>query len=168
MTVQDLMENIAVDPALEGIATADDFVFAIDFGDTASGDPLTYLVAQEGVTEVSGAMSAQTQDSQYLRTGLVTTKTGNSKSFTLNGDRYRQDPFQEALLSHAMKWGIGAQVVKPYVYFDRFTGIGETGKVSIAVEGDYSNAAGSNAGISASLGVQGTPAVYNYTPPVVP
>lgn len=168
MTVQELMETQAVDPSLEGIATADDFVFAIDFGDTPSGDPLSYLVAQEGVTEASGSMSAKTQTSQYLRTGERETKTGNSKKFALNGDRYRGDAFQEAMLAHKLKWGTGTSVVKPYVYFDMLTGKGETGKVSISVEGDFANGAGGNAGISASMSVQGTPVVYTYTPPVVP
>lgn len=166
MTVQELMAGVTVDPTLEGIATADDFVFAVDFSDTPTDDPLTYLVAQDGVTEVSGAMSAQNQESQYLRTGKITTKTGNSKSFTLNGDRYRKDPFQEKLLSHAMKWGTGVKVVKPYVYFDMLTGKGEKGKVSISIEGDYANAAGSNAGVSATMGVQGTP--EEYTIPTTP
>ncbi len=165
MTVADVMRDITPDAALEGIATADDFLFGIDFGETASDDPNTYLAAQDGVTEVSGAMSAQTQDSQYLRTGLVTTKTGNSKAFTLNGDRYRNDPFQEALLAHTLKWGTGARVVKPYVYFDMLTGKGEKGKVAINIEGDLANAAGSNAGISATLNVQGVPAEYTYAPP---
>ena len=165
MTVAELMEGIVPSATLEGVATSDDMVFAIDFSDTPSGTPTSYLVAQAGVTEVSGAMSAQTQDSQYLRTGLITTKTGNSKTFTLNGDRYRRDPFQEALLAHKLKWGTGATVVKPYVYFDMLTGKGETGKVSIAIEGDLSNAAGSNAGIGASMGVQGVPSEYTYAPP---
>ena len=165
MTVTELMNGITVDPAAEGIATADDFVFAIDFATTPTDDPKTYIVAQAGVTEVSGAMSAQTAESQYLRTGLVTTKTGNSKTFTLNGDRYRSDAFQEALLSHAMKWATGAAVVKPYVYFDMVTGKGEEGKVAINVEGDLANAAGSNAGISVTMNVQGTPKEYVFSAP---
>lgn len=164
MTVAELMTGVTMDPTLEGIATADDFVFGIDF-DGTGGDPSTYVVAQAGITEVSGAMSAQTQDSQYLRTGSVSTKTGNSKSFTLSGDRYRADPFQEALLAHSMKWGTGASVIKPYVYFDMLTGKGETGKVSISIEGDLANAAGSSAGISATLGVQGTPSEYTFIAP---
>lgn len=168
MTVAELMQGITPTPALEGVAAADDFVFAIDFSSTATDDPDTYLVAQAGVTEASGAMSAQTQDSQYLRTGLVTTKTGNSKSFTINGDRYRADPFQEALFDHNIKWGTGSSVVKPYVYFDMLTGKGEKGKVSISVEGDVANSAGNNAGISATLNVQGVPSEYTYTPATTP
>ncbi len=164
MNVAEIMQNITPNASLEGVATAEDFIFAIDFADTAANDPLTYLVAQAGVTEVSGSMSSTTQDSQYLRTGVVTTKTGNSKSFTLNGDRYRNDPFQEALLEHKLKWGTGAAVVKPYVYFDMLTGKGEKGKVAINIEGDFANGAGSNAGISATLNVQGMPEEYTYAP----
>ncbi len=165
MTVADVMTGITPTPDLEGIATADDMVFALDAATTPSGDPTTYLVAQQGITEASGAMSSTTQDSQYLRTGLITTKTGNSKAFTLTGDRYRSDPFQEFIFSHAIKWGTGANVVVPYVYFDMLTGKGEQGRVAINITGDLSNAAGSNAGIGATLNVQGVPTEYTYTPP---
>ena len=168
MTVQELMENIAIDPNLEGIATADDMVFAIDFASNLTDDPLAFLVAQLGISEVSGAISGQSQSATYLRAGEVTTKTGTSKAFTLSGDRYRMDAFQEALLDHDLKWGRGVAVVKPYVYFDMLTGKGERGKVAITIEGDLANGAGSNGGISGTLNVQGTPSVYTYTPPVVP
>lgn len=117
------------------------------------------------MTELSGANTAQTQTNQYLRTGEVTTKTGTSKAFTLSGDRYRGDPFQEALLDHKLKYGTGSAVVKPYVYFDMLTGKGETGTVSINVEGDYANGAGSNAGISATFNSQSTPKAYTYAAP---
>ena len=165
MTVQELMEGISVDPNLEGIATADDMVFGIDFASIPTDDPLTYLVAQLGISEVSGALSGQTQSATYLRAGEVTTKTGTSKAFTLSGDRYRMDDFQEAILAHDLKWGRGVSVVKPYVYFDMLTGKGERGKVAITIEGDFANGAGSNGGISGTLNVQGTPTEYTYTPP---
>ena len=37
--------------------------------------------------------------------------------------------------------------------------------MSISIEGDLSNAAGSNAGIGATMGVQGVPVEYTYAPP---
>lgn len=165
MNLAELMQDTAPSASLAGIATADDFVFALDFENNPDADPNTYLVAQEGLTEVSGAMSTQTQSNTYLRAGEVTTVTGHSKAFSLSGDRYRNDPFQEAILAHALKWGTGTSVIRPYVYFDMLTGKGEKGRVAISIEGDFANGAGGNAGISATFNVQGKPAEYTYTPP---
>lgn len=161
MTLSELMNGRTPDPAFEGFSTADDMVLAIDFTGTAS-DPGAYIVAQEGITEQSGALSAQTQDSQYLRTGQVTTKTGTSRSFTVSGDRYNGDAFQDAILSHAIKYGTGQAVIKPYVYFNLLTGKGEQGKISIAVEDDLAGAAGENASFSATLTSTTKPTEYTY------
>lgn len=162
MTVAQLMAGVTPDPAFEGFSTADDMVLAIDFTGTAA-DPSAYLIAQEGITEQSGALSPENKDATYLRTGKVSTKTGTSRSFTVNGDRYHGDAFQDALLAHALKYGTGQSVIKPYVYFDRLTGKGEQGKVSIAIEDDLSGAAGENASFSATLTSVGIPTEYTYS-----
>ena len=164
MTLSELMTGRTPDPAFEGFSTADDMVLAIDFTGEAS-DPGEYTVAQEGITEQSGALSAQTQDSKYLRTGQVTVKTGTSRSFSVSGDRYNGDAFQDALLSHAIKFGTGQAVIKPYVYFNILTGQGEQGKISIAVEDDLAGAAGENASFTATLTSTVKPAEYTYTAP---
>lgn len=163
MTLSELMNGRTPNPAFEGFSTADDMVLAIDFTGEAS-DPGTYTVAQEGITEQSGALSAQTQDSQYLRTGQVTVKTGTSRSFTVSGDRYNGDPFQDAILSHAIKYGTGQAVIKPYVYFNILTGKGEQGKISITVEDDLAGAAGENASFTATLTSTVKPTEYTYAP----
>ena len=163
MKLSELMQGRTPDAAFEGFSTADDMVLAIDFTGTAT-DPNQYTVAQEGITEQSGALAAQTQDSQYLRTGQVTIKTGTSRSFTLSGDRYNGDDFQDAILSHAIKFGTGQAVIKPYVYFNMLTGKGEQGKLSIAVENDLSGAAGENASFSATLTSTIKPTEYTYAP----
>lgn len=162
MTVAQLMAGVTPDPAFEGFSTADDMVLAIDFTGTAT-NPTAYLIAQEGITEQSGALSPENKDATYLRTGKVSTKTGTSRSFTVNGDRYHGDAFQDALLAHALKYGTGQSVIKPYVYFDRLTGKGEQGKVSIAIEDDLSGAAGENASFSATLTSVGIPKEYTYS-----
>lgn len=163
MTVAELMQGVTPNPDFEGFSTADDMVLAVDFTGTAT-DPNEYTVAQYGITEQSGALTPQTQDSQYLRTGQVTTKTGTSRGFTVTGDRYHKDDFQDNILSHAIKYGTGQAVIKPYVYFDRLTGAGEKGKVAIAVEDDLSGAAGENASFSANLTSTVKPDEYAYTP----
>lgn len=166
MKLSELMAGRTPAPTFEGFSTADDMVLAIDFTGVAT-TPATFTVAQEGITEQSGALSAQTQDSQYLRTGQVTIKTGTSRSFTVSGDRYNGDEFQDAILSHAIKYGIGQTVIKPYIYFNMLTGKGERGSLSIAVEDDLSGAAGENASFSATLTSTSKPTEYTYstTPP---
>lgn len=165
MKLSELMTGRTPSASFEGFSTADDMVLAIDFTGEAT-DPGQYVVAQEGITEQSGALSAQTQDSQYLRTGQVTIKTGTSRSFTVNGDRYNGDEFQDAILSHAIKFGTGQAVIKPYVYFNMLTGKGEKGSISITVEDDLSGAAGENASFSATLTSTIKPTEYTYAPSV--
>ncbi len=161
MKLSQLMADATPSAAFEGITTADDFVLAVDFTESAAttGD---YVVAQEGMTELSGELETLTQESQYLRGGKQTVKTGTQRTFTLTGERFIGDEFQDALMAHGMKYGTGQSVIKPYVYFNILTGIGEKGTVSIAVESDPSGAAGENAGISAVLSARGTPSVYTY------
>ena len=54
-------------------------------------------------------------------------------------------------------------MIKPYVYFCMLTGKGEQGLISIVIDEDPSGAAGSNAGIKATLTAKGTPAEYTYS-----
>jgi len=168
MTVSQLMEGKTPNPQFEGFSTADDMVLAIDFTGSAS-TPQTFTVAQDGITNQSGSLSARTKDSQYLRTGQVTTKTGTSRAFKLSGDRYHKDDFQDALLAHELKYGTGQAVIKPYVYFNMLTGKGERGSISIVVEDDLSGEAGDNASFSATLTSTALPKAYTYeaaaTPP---
>ena len=163
MTLSELMNGRTPDPAFEGFSTADDMVLAIDFTGEAA-DPGQFTVAQEGITEQSGALSAQTQDSQYLRTGQVTVKTGTSRSFTVSGDRYNGDAFQDAILSHAIKFGTGQAVIKPYVYFNLLTGKGERGKIARPVEAALAGAARDNASFTATRTSPVKPTEYTYAP----
>lgn len=161
MTIAELMKDVTPSAEFEGFSTADDMVLAIDFtGEAAS--PAAYTVAQEGITEQSGTLTPETKESIYLRAGKVTAKTGTSRSFTVSGDRYHNDDFQDALLAHSLKYGTGQNVIRPYVYFDRLTGKGEQGKVSISVESDLTGTAGENATFSATMSSVGVPAEYTY------
>lgn len=161
MKLSELMAKTTLRPDFSGIVTADDYVLAVGFGDKE--DPDDYLVAQEGVTEHSGSLAANTAESTYIRSGKQTTKTGTTRTFNVTGDRYCGDPFQDALLGHGIKYGTGQDVIKPYVYLNRITGKGETGLVSIVVDEDPSGAAGANAGFKATLTAKGTPEEYTYT-----
>lgn len=163
MKLSELMSGVTPKPEFEGVVTAGDYVLAVDFsGEAASPDE--YIVADGGVTEQSGALEATTAESTYLRSGTTETKTGTKRTFTVAGDRMAADAFQEELLSHAIKYGTGQKVIKPYVYFCMLTGKGEQGSLSIAVEDDQGGEAGGNATWSATLTSKGTPKEYTYSP----
>lgn len=161
MKLSELMNGKAPNGDFEGFSTADDLVLAIDFEGTGA-NPGDFIVAQVGISDQSASLSAETKDSQYLRTGKVTLKTGTSREFKVTGDRYVGDAFQDAVLAHSMKFGTGQSVIKPYVYFNMLTGKGEKGKVSISVEDDLSGAAGENASFSATLASTEKPTEYTY------
>lgn len=161
MKLSDLMAAAELQPTFTGVVTADDFVLAVGFENEPSPDD--YLVAQEGITEHSGSMSANTAENTYIRGGKQTTKTGTTRAFNVTGDRYCGDAFQDALLAHEIKYGTGQAVIKPYVYFNRITGKGEKGLISIVVDEDPNGAAGANAGFKATLTAKGTPEEYTYT-----
>ena len=167
MKLSDLMAEVTVTPGYAGIVSANDMVLAIGFsGNEASPDD--YLVAQEGITEHSGSMTAQTAESNYIRSGQQSTKTGTTRAFNLTGDRFCGDAFQDALLAHAIKYGTGQAVIKPYVYFNMLNGKGEQGTISIVVDEDPNGAAGANAGFKATLTAKGTPQEYTYTKSAAP
>ena len=163
MKLGDFMAGRTPNPDHSGFSNADDMVLAVGLG-SAAAEPNDYTAAVVGITEASGALDAQTQDANYLYTGPVSIKTGTSRTFTVSGDRCHGDEFQDALLSHAVKYGTGQAVIKPYVYFGMLTGKGEKGEVSIAVEEDLSGAAGERASFSAALTSVGKPTEYTYVP----
>lgn len=159
------------DPAFAGFETADDMVLAVDFEGTAAS-PDEYLVAQVGIREHSGALDSQTEDSQYIRTGLVSIKTGTTRNLTINGDRRYADEFQDALNAHVIKYGRGQTVIKKYVYFSLLTGYGEAGEASIIFADDKGGEAGSKTTFSVTMTSTEEPVEYTYAgtpvPPVEP
>ena len=154
------MAKITVDPAFTGPVTADDMGFGVGLGEAATIPD--YLVADNGVTEVTGSLEAQTQDNTYLRRGQVSTKTGTNRTFSVSADRIVGDAFQDALQAHAIKYGTGAKVIFPYVYFNGLTGKGEKGKVSIAITDEFSGAASEMAQFAAEFSSTDKPEVYQY------
>ena len=162
MTVTELMAGHTPKPEYAGIANADDYVLAVDFSGTAENVG-AYLVAIDGVTSHAATLEGTTSDKNYLHRGPTSSKTATKRTFALAGDRFLGDAFQEALLAHSMKFGKGADVVRPYVYFCMLTGKGEQGKVTIQVGDDTAGEAGASATFSATLTAFGEPAEYTYT-----
>lgn len=168
MKLSELMKGHTPSVDFEGFVTNDDFVLAMDC--TADGDavsPAQYAVVQLGVAGLDAQLNPVTQDRQYIRAGQSTTKTGTQRSFKVSGDRYVGDEFQDLAMSHAVKYGTGSTVIRPYVYFCMLNGKGEQGKASIIVNSDASGNAGESAGIDVELKKSGDmPNEYTWTAPV--
>lgn len=167
MLLSELMATAKVNPTFTGFVTNDDWVLAVDCGETPATDFTeveTFAVVQMGIAGLDSNMNPITQDKVYLRAGQSTSKTGNQRSFALTGDRYIGDDFQDFVLSHEIKYGTGQTVVRKYVYFNIVTGKGEQGEVCIIVNSDGSGEAGNSSEIDIELKKSGSaPAEYEWT-----
>lgn len=164
MKLSELMQGLTPEAAFEGFATNDDFVLAIDISAEGTAEVSDYVVAQLGVAGLDAQMNPVTQDKQYIRAGQSTTKTGSQRAFKVSGDRYIGDEFQDFALSHAIKYGTGNSVIRPYVYLCVLNGKGEKGKASIIVNSDGSGNSGENSAIDIDVKKAGSnPEEYTYT-----
>ena len=167
MKLSELMSGVTLNPDFEGVVTNDDMVLAIDCGSSPATDWSSaedFATVQLGIAGLDSNMNPITQDKTYLRAGQSTTKTGNQRTFSVSGDRYVGDEFQDFALSHAVKYGTGQAVVRKYVYFNIITGKGEQGEVSIIVNSDGSGEAGNSSEIDIELKKSGAaPTEFNYT-----
>ena len=165
MKLSELMKNHTPKTDYEGWATNDDFVLAMGITGEEAGEG-DYEVVQMGVAGLDAQLNPITQDKTYIRAGQSTTKTGSQRSFAVSGDRYIGDPFQDFAFSHAVQYGVGNAVIKPYVYFCILNGKGEKGQASIIVNSD----GGGNAGESSAIDIEirkagGNPTEYTWTDP---
>lgn len=167
MKLSELMAGKTPNPNFTGFVTNDDFVLAVDCGETAATDFTDvggFAVVQLGVAGLDSNLNPITQDKTYIRAGQSTAKTGNQRSFSVTGDRYAGDEFQDFVLSHDVKYGTGQTVVRKYVYFNIITGKGESGECCIIVNSDGSGEAGNSAEIDLELKKSGAaPAEYEYS-----
>lgn len=167
MKLSELMANHTVNKTFTGFVTNDDWVLAVDCGETAATDfskVTDFAVVQMGVAGLDSNLNPITQDKTYIRAGQSTAKTGNQRSFAVTGDRYIGDEFQDFALSHAIKYGTGQSVVRKYVYFNIITGEGEQGEAVIIVNSDGSGEAGNSSEIDIELKKAGAqPDEYSWT-----
>lgn len=167
MKLSALMAGVELKPDFEGVVTNDDMVLAVDCGATPAEDwedIANFATVQLGIAGLDSNMNPVTQDKTYLRAGQSTTKTGNQRTFSVSGDRYIGDEFQDFALSHAVKYGTGQSVVRKYVYFNIITGKGEQGEVAIIVNSDGSGEAGNSAEIDIELRKSGSaPTEFTYS-----
>lgn len=166
MKVSEVMAGIIPSKTFEGIVNTDNFLLAIDINDpeNAATSVDDYEVVQGAVGSVNANLSAETSDKNYIREGKSTTKTGTQRTFAVSGDRKVGVPFQDFCFSHKIKFGSGAEVVRPYAYFNMLTGEGEKGTASIIVNSDSSGDAGNTAGFDVSISATKLPGEYTYTP----
>lgn len=163
MKLSELMQGRSPRADYEGFVTNDDFVLAMDCSAEGGADVGDYDVVQMGVTGLDAQMNPVTEDKQYIRAGQSTTKTGTQRSFAVGGDRYIGDAFQDFALSHAVKYGTGNAVIRPYVYFCVLNGKGEKGEASVIVNSDGAGEAGESAGIDIEVRKAGAmPSEYLY------
>ena len=167
MKLSKLMEGATLNPNFTGFVTNDDFVLAVDCGDTPAADfdkASDFAVVQLGVAGLDSNLNPITADKTYIRAGQSTAKTGNQRSFSVTGDRYVGDEFQDFALSHDIKYGTGQTVVRKYVYFNIVTGKGESGECCIIINSDGSGEAGGSAEIDIELKKSGSaPAEFSYS-----
>lgn len=167
MKLSALMANTTLNPDFTGFVTNDDFVLAIDCGATPATDldsVADFAVVQLGVAGLDSNLNPITQDKTYIRAGQSTAKTGNQRSFSVTGDRYVGDEFQDFALSHEIKYGTGQTVIRKYVYFNIVTGKGESGDCCIIINSDGSGEAGNSSEIDIELKKSGAaPAEFSYS-----
>ncbi len=164
MKLSELMSGVTPSADYEGIANTDDFVLAIDIADTPSTKKGDYIVVQTGITAVDAQLNPETEDKTYLRTGKSTNKTATQRTFNVTGDRFEGDDFQDFACSHAIKFGKGQKIVKPYVYFSMLTGKGESGQAAIIVNSDGSGDAGAAAEVDIDIMCNNSqPTEYTYS-----
>lgn len=163
MKLSELMAGYTPSEDFEGFATNDDWVLAVGIGAELSSEK-DYTVVQMGIAGLDPQLNPVTQDKQYIRTGLSTSKTGTQRSFAVTGDRYIGDAFQDYCFGLDIAHGVGQAVVVPYVFFSILTGKGEKGTVSIIVNSDGGGNTGENSSISIDLKSVGTaPTEYTYS-----
>lgn len=168
MKVSELMAGLTPSKTFAGIANTDDFVLAIDISEPKTDDAETpvgdYEVVQGAVGGVDASLDSETNEKTYIREGKSSNKTSTQRTFTVTGDRKHGVPFQDFCFSHAIKFGTGAKVVRPYVYFSMLTGEGEKGSASIIVNSDSSGDAGNTAEFDVSIMATRLPDEFTYTP----
>lgn len=164
MTVSEAISKSGITPSASyaGAEAANDFVLAFQTESTQTKES-QWIVCADHVKEHSGSLNATTEDTQYIRTGNVTEKTGTQRTLAVNGDRCVGDAFQDFVLSHKIKYGTGSDVVVPYIYFSLRTGKGEKGEAAIIVTSDAGGAAGSKATFACDVKATGIPDEFDYT-----
>lgn len=164
MTLAELMADYTPKTDFEGFVTNDDMVLAVDTSEDQNAEVSAYAVVQSGIEGLDAQMNPVMMDKQYIRAGQSTTKTGTQRAFSITGDRYIGDTFQDFAFSHRIEYGTGEDVNVNYVYFNIKNGKGEKGRAALIVNSDGSGTSGENSAISIELRKSGAqPDEYTYS-----
>lgn len=161
MTLQELMANYTPSASYEGFAESDTWVLAIKTASSQATEK-AYPVFQIGAINQSMTYNPTTNDATYVRTGTVTTKTGNQGQISLEHDRYFGDTLQDFLDSYAIVWGTGDEIKADFVYFNLLTGKGIKGTGHIVMNDGANTAAGGNGTFTGTLYIDGKPDEYTW------
>ena len=127
---------------------------------TSVGD---YTVVAYHIDNLGAALAPETEDKAYIGEGKSTIKKDTKRSFAITGNRLVGEAFQDFCLSHEIKYGVGTDVQRKYVYFDAGTKKGEQGIATITVTKDGSAPAVDAAEVEITLDVNGTPEEFTYS-----
>lgn len=168
MKLSDFMAARAARASL-GEQQADDYVLAVDCSENGNEtDVGDYAIATVHTENLGAAVSANTTDKNYLYEGATTLRSSPRRNFTVAGQRFGGDDFQDFALSHDVVFGVGSAVVRSYVYFNCNSNKGEKGTLTINVTNDGGAASGNAADFSVAMASVGTPAEYTWVPKIVP
>lgn len=160
MKLSEFMTEKAALATKSGVMQADDYVLAVDCSENGEGTVEDYAVAAVHVENTGAAISANTTSKTYLYEGVMTMRSGARRTFSVTGQRFKGDTFQDFVCAHKIVYGSGNTVVRPYVYFCIGTGDGEQGKLTINVTNDGSSAAGNAADFAVSMESVGSPTAF--------
>lgn len=164
MTVAELMTAAGVTPKPEyaGEVKTNFMILGVAVEGTET-DPTKYVVAAAHIKNLGAEIDATTEDSNYLYEGKFTTRIDARRKFSLEGKRITGDAFQDWACSHGTKFGIGNDVIRPYVYFNALTGEGEQGSLTFNVTKDGSGEANNSADFACEAYSSGAPDEYTYS-----
>ena len=163
MKLSEYMTAVAASVSATGERTGRQIVLAIDCSAQGNAEVANYAVVANHIQDHGAKLNPKTDEKSYIGEGDSTLKTSTQRTFSVTGQLLRGDEFQDFVTSHGIKYGVGTEIVRKYVYFDPGTGDGETGELAIIVENDGAAAASDPADISVTLAVNGIPAEYSYT-----
>lgn len=162
MLLKEYMAKVAAAEAT-GEYVGRDMVLAVDC--TPEGDAATpgdYAFVGVHIEDVGAALNPKSEDRSYVLEGDSTMKTSTQRTFTVTGDRYISDAFQDFCCSAAIKFGSGSAVQRNYVYFHSGTKTGEQGLLTILVNKDGGAGASNPAEFEVEMKSSGSPTTYTY------
>lgn len=163
MTLKEYMAEVKASATGERMGRQ--MVLAIDCSESPTGDekPDTFAVVANHIENHGASLNASTSDKSYIGEGDMTLRSGVQRIFSVAGQLLRGDAFHDFITSHKVKFGVGTEVQRKYVYFDPGTKKGESGMLTISVTNDGASAASDPNDIAATLSSFGVPKEYEYT-----